>query len=297
MACVFSAGMPVDDVDARLLHRARPLDVRALVAARLDLDQAHRLLAALGGADERGHERRVVGRAVDGHLDGEDVGVVGRLLDEALDRGRERVVGVVDEHVAGADDAEDVDVPVVLALQARLGHRRPRRVAQLAEARQLDDLPQVGEVEQPVDDVDLALLDLERLGELGAQVRAHLAVDLEAHDLAEAPPAQLGLDGPQQVVGLVGDVEVGVARDAEEAVVDDLHAGEERVEVGGDELLERDEGRALARRDEARQHLLGHLDAREGRHLRLRVAHEDGERQRQVGDVRERASETRPPAA
>ena len=75
-----------------------------------------------------------------------------------------------------------------------------------------------------------------------------MAVDLEAHDLAEAPPAQLGLDRAQQVVGLVGDVEVGVARDAEEAVVDDLHAGEERVEVGRDELLERDERRALARR-------------------------------------------------
>ena len=123
-------------------------------------------------------------------------------------------------------------------------------------------------------------------------VRAHLAVDLEAHDLAEAPPAQLGLDRAQQVVGLVGDVEVGVARDAEEAVVDDLHPGEERVQVGRDELLERDERRALARLDEAGQHLLGHLDAGEGRHLRLRVAHEDRERQREVGDVGERAPET-----
>src|SRR3954447_19424906 len=282
----------VDDVDARLLHRARPLDVRPLVAARLDLDQADRLLAALGGADERGHERRVVARAVDGHLDGQDLGVVGRLLDEALDRRRERVVGVVDQHVAGADGAEDVDVAVVLALKARLRHGRPRRVAQIGVAGQLDDLPQVREIQQPVDDVDLARLDLERLDELVAQRLAHLAVDLETHDLAEPAPAQLGLDRAQQVVGLVGDVEVGVARDAEEAVVDDLHPGEERVEVGGDELLERDEGGALARGDEARQQLLGHLAAREGRHLRLRVAHEDGERQRQVRDVGERAPQT-----
>ena len=43
------------------------------------------------------------------------------------------------------------------------------------------------------------------------------ALDLEPHDLAEAPAAQLGLDGLQQVVGLVGDLEVGVARDAEDA--------------------------------------------------------------------------------
>ena len=35
-------------------------------------------------------------------------------------------------------------------------------------------------------------------------------------DLAEAAAAQLGLDRLQQVVGLVGDREVGVARDAED---------------------------------------------------------------------------------
>ena len=35
--------------------------------------------------------------------------------------------------------------------------------------------------------------------------------DLEAHHLAEAPAAQLVLDGLEQVVGLVGDREVRVA--------------------------------------------------------------------------------------
>ena len=76
-------------------------------------------------------------------------------------------------------------------------------------------------------------------------------------------------------------------------MVDDLHAREERVEVGGDELLERDERQCPSSlvRDEARQHLLGHLHAREGRDLRLRVAHQHGERERQVGDVGERAPE------
>ena len=111
--------------------------------------------------------------------------------------------------------------------------------AQVLEAGQARDLPEVVEVEQPLDGVDLALLDLERLGQPGAQRCAHRGVDLEAHDLAEAPAAQLGLDRAQQVVGLVGDLEVRVAGDAEDAVVDDLHAREERVEVAGDEVLER----------------------------------------------------------
>ena len=120
MACVLSAGMAVDDVDARLLQRARPADVRALVAARLQLDHAHRLLAALGRADQGGHERRVVRRAVHGHLDREDVGVLDGLADEALDGGRPRVVRVVHEDVALADDLEHVDA---------VGRRRPAAAA------------------------------------------------------------------------------------------------------------------------------------------------------------------------
>ena len=90
-------------------------------------------------------------------------------------------------------------------------------------------------------------------------------VDLQPHRLAEAPPAQLGLDRLQEVVGLVGDLEVGVARDAEEAVADDLHPRKERFEVRGDDLLERDERvRRVVDLDEAVEHLGRHLHPREG---------------------------------
>ena len=45
-------GEAVGDVDSRLLERARPLDVAAFVEPRLELDEAHRLLALLGALDE-----------------------------------------------------------------------------------------------------------------------------------------------------------------------------------------------------------------------------------------------------
>ncbi len=110
--------------------------------------------------------------------------------------------------------------------------------------------------------VNLPLLDLEPVDEPLAQVGVHVGADLEPHDLSEAAPAQLVLDGTQQVVGLVGHREVGVAGDAEHRVRDDLHAGEQLVEVARDHRLERDE-RVLADRHEARQHLLRHLHAGE----------------------------------
>ena len=79
----------VDDVHPRLLQHPRPGDVRRLVEARGELDERHHLLARLGGGDERADDRAVRARgAVEGLLDGEDVGVARRLLDERLDRGR-----------------------------------------------------------------------------------------------------------------------------------------------------------------------------------------------------------------
>ena len=118
-------GQAVHDVRARLLQRARPADVAALVEARLQLDEADGLLAALGRLDQRRDQRRVVRGAVHGHLDREHVGIAHRLLDEALDAGREGVVRVVDEDVAGAHRRHQVGGPV---LAVREGGRRSRGV-------------------------------------------------------------------------------------------------------------------------------------------------------------------------
>ena len=144
----------VDDVHAGLLQRARPRDVRALVEARLELHQADRLLAALGGADQRRDERRVVARAVHGLLDREHVGVVDGLLDEALDRAsRTSRTGGAARMSPLAHRRQHVGLlGLVARCSARLGDRRPRRVAQLARSRGSSTmLPQVVEVEQAVD--------------------------------------------------------------------------------------------------------------------------------------------------
>ena len=286
------AGDAVDDVDAGLLQRLRPVDVGLLVEAGFQLDHADRLLAAFGGADQRRHQRRVVAGPVDGVLDRQHVGVGDRLLDEALDRGGEGVVGMVDEEVALADRREHVDRLVVLALQARLGDRRPGRVAQLGVAGDVGDVAEVAEVDQPVDVVDLAVFEPQRVDQLLAQLRVHPGRDLEPHDLAEAAAADLVLDRLQQVVGLVADGEVGVAGDPEVAVVDHLGAGEERVEVGGDRLLQRHEGLAVvADRQEAAEQLLRHLDAGDDLGAALGIAQQHAEAEREVGDVGEGPAE------
>ena len=114
-----------------------------------------------------------------------------------------------------------------------------RRVAKLGVAGDAGDVEEVVHPDQAVDLVDLVLVDLEQVDQALAQARLEAPGELEPDDLAEAAAADLVLDGLAQVVGLVGDVVVGVAGDPEERVVEDLHAREERLEVVGDDLLER----------------------------------------------------------
>ena len=116
-------GQAVDDVHAGLLQLLRPPDVGLLVEARLQLHHADGLLAALGRLDQRRHQRGVGARPVHRLLDRQHVRVGHGLLDEALDRGGERVVGMMDEDVRFAGRREDVGLRAVLAEQPRLRDR------------------------------------------------------------------------------------------------------------------------------------------------------------------------------
>ena len=69
----------------------------------------------------------------------------------------------------------------------------------------------------------------------------------------------------------------------------DRHAGEERVEVGGDDLLERHEALAVGHDDEAGQRRR-HLDPGDAPLARRRVLHLDHQVEREVRDVGERVA-------
>ena len=283
------ADQAVHDVGAGLLELARPDDVRLLVEAGLDLDQDDDLLAPLGGPDEVAHDRRVAARPVERHLDRQDLGVVRGLGDEALDARGEALVRVVDEEVAGPDRAEHVGRLVVVERHEPARHdRRPARRLQVLpiEVRELGD---AGEVEHPADLVAVVLREADAAQEDVPGRGRHRALDLEADGLAEAAPAKLLLDGEQEVVRLVLlDRQVGVAGDPEEVRLEDLHAAEQEVQVGLDDLVEQDE-RRRSDLDEAGQDL-GHLDPGEPALAGLRVAHADRDREAERADVRERVA-------
>ena len=285
LAVRLQADQAVHDVRPGLLQLAGPLDVRPLVEARLDLDQDHDLLAPLRGANQVVHDPRIERRSIERLLDREDVGIVGGLLDEALDARREALVGVVHEQVALSDGGEDVGGLVLVdRLQAGRDHGRPRCGPEI-RAVQVGELPQAREVEHAPDLVGLIRVDAEAAAQDVAHLVGHRTLDLEANGLTEPATPELLLDRDHEIARvLLIQRDIGITRHPEQVVAEDLHAAEQDVQVRADDLV--DEGVApsselvlrLPRQlDEARQHG-GHLDPREAALVRLRVTERDGDR-------------------
>ena len=77
-----------------------------LVEASLELDKDRNLLPRRGRIEECLHDRRRSSYAIQGDLDGGDVGIVGCLAEEPNDGGIERIERVMDQEVALANDVE-----------------------------------------------------------------------------------------------------------------------------------------------------------------------------------------------
>ena len=210
---------------------------------------------------------------------------------------------MVDEDVVCADRRENVGGRRRLDLGEagrRGGHERvvfqgaQVEVVQLVEAAQIQRFGQ----DEDVLGADFQARDEERLDHRGDAFG-----DLQADGGAEAAAQQLGFHRGEEVFGVVlFDFQVLVAGEAERVVFEHLHAGEQVVEVGADDVFHRHE-RGLAEdvegvlgadlaghlfdADEARQRL-GDLDPREVLFAGQRVAEDDREVEGQAGNVGER---------
>jgi hypothetical protein len=98
----------IDHVYAGMLELAGPGDVGLLVEPRLELDHGEHLFAGLRGVDQGVDDGGVAAGAIEGLLDGEHPRVGCGLFDEGLHRGRERVVGVLEQDVLGPHRGQDV---------------------------------------------------------------------------------------------------------------------------------------------------------------------------------------------
>ena len=117
-----------------------------------------------------------------------------------------------------------------------------RRVAEVGEARQTVDLEQAGQVERAGDRIHIGRGRVQPFGEELLHVRRRTGLDFEPHRVAAPPGLHLRFDLLQQVVHLVVEFVLAVARDAERDRPPEFHAGEQIVQMQADHFFERDEG-------------------------------------------------------
>ncbi len=146
---------------------------------------------------------------------------------------------------------------------------------------------QAGEIEWGGEAEDLLLSDIDLMDEHVQHGLVDVVFDLEAHGrAADLASQQLLLECSQQVFGVVLlDLDVLVASHAEGGVGNDLHAGEETIEVSCDDLFQREVAALVHLQESGEQRR--HLDAGELAATRRRIAEEHREVEGEARDVRE----------
>src|SRR6201999_3731123 len=134
----------------------------------------------------------------------------------------------------------------------------------------------------------LVVLHVDLTGQQGEHRVVDVVSHLQPHGRTKLPPGQFTLQRLQEIlVAILFNLEVGVAGNAEYMVLDDRETGEQHVEMGGDEFLERQElglFGALGHDNEAGD-VVRHLDSGESFDVTARLANQDGQIEGKSGYV------------
>ena len=182
---------------------------------------------------------------------------------------------MVDEDVLLADGLPDVLRLARGELDRRL--RYEGLVAQLIVALDVGEGGEEGGAERTVDRVDVEVVELELLLERLARLLGGRLGDLEADGSALAALLEGFLDLEEQVVDVLADVEVGIARDAERRRLEDLVAREEALGEVAQDVFEVEVVLELWHLDEAAENGDRHRQDGEADFLVLRAFEVDGE--------------------
>ena len=200
----------VDHVRADCLQLRRPVDIGFLLETRHQFDHYRDFLAAARRFHQQVHQFGLGAGAIDGLLDRDHRGVGGGRAQEVEHRieGLERMV---QENVARRDAGEHL---VGFSQQHRVGglKRRELEVGALNHVRQLH---QPGQVHRTIGAEQVGFFKFKLLQQESDHIRRTVAIDFEAHRVAEMPLRQFALQGQLEVGHLfLIDEQVAVAGDA-----------------------------------------------------------------------------------
>ncbi len=242
----------IDHLGAGPFQVTGPADIGLFVEAGLQLDHGGDRLAQFGGLGQRLDDGAVLGRAVQGLLDGHHIGVAGRLAQE-LHHHVEALERVVDHDVLLADGGKTVAAEVAHALGEAGIVGREQQVRAVVHQQLLG----VHQADQPIQREHVDGVDMHFVGDQRAQVIGHVGIDGQADAMAPAAALQGAFEHPHQVLGLFVDFHFRVTDDAEDARRIHPEAGEQLVQEQAHHVLDGDEAHRLAGQADEAVHQMG----------------------------------------
>ena len=235
----FQVDKAVNDMGTGTFEPAGLSDVGGLVKAGFEFNKGGDGFAVFCGLAQGFDDRAVAGCAVKRLFDRDNIGVA-RGLGQEADHHIERLVGVVQQHILGADRGKHVAVMVRDPFGNARGELRPKQIG----ARVDDQFGEVIDTDHPV--------DFDHVLRAHAQFRHHHGFQFfggtggmgQAHDFAAAAAFQGDFEFAHEVFGFVLDLKIAVAQHAEFEMRLELVAGKQAGNVEHQQIFERKEALA-----------------------------------------------------
>ena len=234
----FQSDQTVDHVHACAFEFARPGDIGFFVEPGLNFNEGDNLFACFGGFDQRIDNGGVAAGAVEGLLDSLYLRVGRRLRKKRLHTGGEGIVGVVQKYIVIAGCGKHVRLFGGFGGVKPAGGMRNMLGVVQGGAVSAHDRAHTAQIQWRRELIHFGVVDIELRNEQVEDRGVDRIFNLKTHGRTETAAQQLLFEGLQQVLGIVlFNLKIFVTGYAEDMVLNNLHAGEERVKVLGNNDL------------------------------------------------------------
>src|SRR4029077_9753934 len=195
----FSVGLqahdPVNHVNSGLLQGSRPLDIRRLVEARLQLNDDCNLLTTFSRLGKRSHNRGISTGAIECLLDRQNVRILSCLLNE-IEHSLKALIRMVNQNRLTADLRKNV-----FMVPRAEDCRNEWAELQIRPINFGNDRHQAREIDGAVDAVEVVVCKTERLQQLFGNMGWSVLLHLKSDSVTTVPLAQFKLDSLEQIDG------------------------------------------------------------------------------------------------
>src|SRR6266550_1999096 len=190
----FESQNSVNYVHACFVESPRPFDIVLFIEARFEFYQCRNLLALFARSNQRGWDWRIRAGPVKTDFDCYNIFVIHGFVNESSDAVI-RVVRMMEKAIALFNGIKNR-----LILMKPAGHHGLKWLVFKIRAIEFIQRHKVLNTQRAVDNIDIRIVDTERVSQIANHIRRHIRRNFETHWCTEPPSAQLLLNLTQKVL-------------------------------------------------------------------------------------------------